>query len=446
MERSRALTARRTAVSASVSRYQRVASDDRHDRLRHDIHCKGAAMTVITDLHEITPGAKPTRPGLPSAATLAEFRRRAAVCDEDNTYFHEDLAVLRSIGYLGAIVPEQFGGWGLSLPELGRMQRTLATYAPATALAMTMHHYWIGIAIELERVGDTSCRWIFEEAVAGNVIAAGHAEIGNDAPVVMSTTLATPVEGGYRFSGRKMFGSNGPVWSYLGVHGIDLSNPEAPMIIHGFVERSTPGVTVVPNWNTLGMRPSQSYDTVLDDVFVPTERIGRLIPAGATNDPFYFGMCIWALPIFANVYLGIAERALELAIESATKKSSVAIPRGTYAHNPMVQHQIAEMYLTLDPALALVDRLLDDYDGGVDHGEMWGVKIMSAKWQAVEAAKRVVDLALDVAGGGAMVRGNELERLYRDVRGGGFHPANDALTHESVAKTLLAIDPAGPRW
>ncbi len=56
-------------------------------------------------------------------------------------------------------------------------------------------------------------------------------------------------------------------------------------------------------------------------------------------------MNMWALPVMANVYLGIAERALELAIESATTKSSVAIPRGTYAHNPMVQHQIAEMYL-----------------------------------------------------------------------------------------------------
>ena len=45
-----------------------------------------------------------------------------------------------------------------------------------------------------------------------------------------------------------------------------------------------------------------------------------------------------------------------------------------------------------------------------------------------------------------MIRGNELERLYRDVRCGGFHPANDALTHESIGKALLAIDPAGPRW
>ncbi len=112
----------------------------------------------------------------------------------------------------------------------------------------------------------------------------------------------------------------------------------------------------------------------------------------------------------------------------------------------MVQHQVAEMYLELDPAKALVDRLIDDWVSGVDHGAMWGPKIVSAKWRAVEAAKRVVDIAFDVAGGAAMVRGNELERLYRDVRAGGFHPANAALTHEMVAKGVLGIDPSGPRW
>jgi alkylation response protein AidB-like acyl-CoA dehydrogenase len=403
-------------------------------------------MTLTTDPEPLAPIRSRIRRSLPDEATLAAFRVRAREADEKNTYFDADLAVLRSIGYLSATVPEEFGGWGLDLAEFAHMQRTLATYAPATALAMTMHHYWIGIAVELERFGDTSCRWIFDEAVAGRIIAAGHAEVGNDAPVVMSTTLATPVEGGYRFTGRKMFGSNGPVWSYLGVHGIDLSNPDAPVIVHGFVDRDAEGVTVVPNWNTLGMRPSQSHDTVMENVFVPTDRIGRIVPAGSQDDLFLFGMNMWALSVIANVYLGIAERALELAIESATTKSSVAIPRGTYGHNPMVQHQIAEMYLELDPARAVVDRLIDDYVSGVDHGAMWGVQIVSAKWRAVEAAKRVVDIALDVAGGAAMVRGNELERLYRDVRAGGFHPANDALTHESIAKALLGIDPDGPRW
>ena len=176
----------------------------------------------------------------------------------------------------GAVVPEQFGGWGLDLAEFSALQRRLARYAPATALCMTMHSYWVGIAVELERWGDTSCRFLFDEALAGRIIGAGHAEAGNDVPVALSTTTATRVEGGYRFSGHKLFGSNGPAWQVLGIHGIDLSDPAAPVIVHGFVDRDAEGVTVVPRWDTLGMRPTQSYETVLDEAYVPDARIGRI--------------------------------------------------------------------------------------------------------------------------------------------------------------------------
>lgn len=383
---------------------------------------------------------------LPDDETLTEFRTRAAIADEKNEYFHEDFTILRDLGYLGAAVPEEFGGWGYDLATLGRSQRRLARFAPATALAMCMHHYWVGIAVEHERFGDPSLRWILERAAAGEVFAAGHAEVGNDEPVTMSTATAERVDGGYRFNGHKLFGSNGPVWSFLGAHALDASDPENPVIVHGFVARDAPGVTVVPKWDTLGMRPSQSYETVLEDVFVPDERIGAVTPAGDPTPLFVAAMQLWFVGVVANVYVGLADRALELAVASATRKTSVAIPGGTYAHNPMVQHQVSDMFLELDAASASVDRLTADWVAGVDHGDGWGPIVLGTKWRAVEAAKRVVDIALDVSGGGGMMRGTELERLYRDARCGGFHPGNDAFVHEVVGKILLGIDPAGPRW
>ena len=54
---------------------------------------------------------------------------------------------------------------------------------------------------------------------------------------------------------------------------------------------------------------------------------------------------------------------------------------------------------------------------------------------------------MTISGGAGMFKANELERLYRDVRAGGFHPANSALTHEIVGKTALGIDLGEqPRW
>ena len=66
-------------------------------------------------------------------------------------------------------------------------------------------------------------------------------------------------------------------------------------------------------------------------------------------------------------------------------------------------------------------------------------RIVAMKYHIVESAKRVVDIAMDMSGGAGMYKGNELERLYRDVRAGGFHPANSALVHELVGKTTLGV-------
>ena len=377
---------------------------------------------------------------------LEGFRARAGDLDRDNAYFADDLAELRDIGYLAAAVPAERGGWGLTLAELAASQRRLARYAPATALAVTMHSYWIGIAVEVERTGDPSLRWILDAAADGQVIAAGHAEAGNDIPVLLSTCQAERVAGGYRLTGRKQFGSNGPAWSWLGAHALDVEADGGPHVVHAFVDRDSPGVTVVETWDTLGMRATQSHDTVLDGVFVPDERIGRVVPAGDGSDPFVVAMAIWPLSLIAAVYLGIADRALELAVDGARRKTSMAIERGAYAYHPMVQHQAAEMYLELEAAGATLDRFVGDWVAGADHGDAWLPKVYAMKWRAVEAAKRVVDIALDVAGGAGMFKSSELERLYRDVRCGGFHPGNDALTHEVVGKAVLGVFGEQPRW
>jgi alkylation response protein AidB-like acyl-CoA dehydrogenase len=379
-------------------------------------------------------------------AVLEEFRRRAAGYDRDNTFFHEDFAELRRRGYLAANVPRELGGLGLSLSEMGREQRRLAQYAPATALAMSMHLYWTGMAASFHAMGVTEHDWILTDAVAGEVFAAGHAESGNDVPVALSTARAERVEGGYRFYGRKHFGSLSPVWTRFGVHALDASDPANPVIVQGFVDRAAPGYEILDVWDTLGMRATQSHDTRLDGVFVPDDRISSITPAGANDDPWNSLMVLWALGMIANVYVGVAERAFDLAVASAKSKTSIGLERGSLAYHPMIQHRVTEMYLELDAMRAVVDRMTADWDAGVDHGERWAMQILSARWRAGEGAKRVVDIAVDVAGGQAFFKASELERLYRDVRAGGFHPGTVAFAHEVVGKVALGVAGDQPRW
>src|SRR5690606_33978952 len=100
-----------------------------------------------------------------------------------------------------------------SFAELVNEQRRLAQRAPATALALNMHHYWVGIAQDLRAWGDSSLVWMLRDAAAGEVFAAGHGETGNDVGVPLSTAVATRADGGYRITGRKIFGSLSPVWT-----------------------------------------------------------------------------------------------------------------------------------------------------------------------------------------------------------------------------------------
>lgn len=82
---------------------------------------------------------------------LETFGRRAGEYDRQNRFFSEDLRELAALGYLKISVPAAFGGHGFTLPALLNEQRRLAYRAPATALALNMHLYWIGAAADIAK-------------------------------------------------------------------------------------------------------------------------------------------------------------------------------------------------------------------------------------------------------------------------------------------------------
>jgi alkylation response protein AidB-like acyl-CoA dehydrogenase len=387
-----------------------------------------------------------TAVGLLPESMLETFRGRAVAYDRENRFFQEDFDDLRGAGYLRMAVPPEFGGLGYTLAQVARETRRLSMYAPATALAMNMHNYWVGIAADLWRAGDKSCQWMLEEAGAGEVFAAGHAETGNDIPVLLSSAKAERVDGGYTFTGRKAFGSLTPVWTRLGVHAMDTSNPKAPKVVHGFLPRNTPGISIKETWDVLGMRATRSDDTVLDKAFCPDKYIARVVSAGAAGiDGFVLGIFAWALLNFGNVYYGLALRVRDLIVEHVKGKSAVAMTR-SMAYHPGVQQGIAEITMELEAIGPHLDAVTRDWSDGVKHPD-WPIKIVSAKYRAVEGAWRVVDRAMDLSGGFGMFKKSELERLFRDARAGRFHPANSLLSHEFVGKLTLGINPdEQPRW
>jgi alkylation response protein AidB-like acyl-CoA dehydrogenase len=163
---------------------------------------------------------------------------------------------------------------------------------------------------------------------------------------------------------------------------------------------------------------------------------------------FVLGIFAWAETTFSSIYLGIADKARDIAAEQLAKKSSMAIGSGAYKYHPEFQHAFAEIVMDIDGGTALVERFADEWADEVPDAASWepetpakfAWRSVSMKHQATNAACRSVDRAIDVVGGFGVSRGGPLERLFRDVRMGKLHPGNFALTHELVAKVNLGVD------
>ena len=357
---------------------------------------------------------------------LARIRDRAAGYDRDNAFFAEDLDELRTAGYLRP----------RPLLDTIRDQRLLAAHAPATALGINMHLVWTGVARVLAERGDDSLAWVLRDAEAGELFAFGNSEPGNDLVLWDSLTTVEEVEGGFAFTGTKIFTSLAPAWTRLGVFGKQTAGDGAPRLVHGFLTRDDAGVTTLDDWDTLGMRATQSRTTRLEGAVVPHERISRFLPVGPNADPFVFGIFASFLLSIGAVYAGIADRALELAVAAAQRRTSLRTG-APYAADPDIRWRLADAALALDAIAPDLEALAADVDGLADHGAGWFRRLTGAKHRATETARRVVDQAMRVAGGGGYATANELSRLQRDVLAGIYHPSDTESVHATVATNLL---------
>ncbi|GAB2852022.1 acyl-CoA dehydrogenase family protein [Microbacterium insulae] len=371
---------------------------------------------------------------------LDRIRERAPIHDRDNTFPEADLADLREAGYLSILVPTELGGAGLGLAEASVLQQRLAGAAPATALAVNMHLVWTGVAKVLTDRGDESLRFVQVGAVAGEVFAFGISEAGNDLVLFGSGTDAAPTaEGGYAFTGTKIFTSLSPVWTQLGLHGLDTTSPDGPKVVYAFVPRGEEAAGRVvsrDDWDTLGMRGTQSRTTELRGAIAPADRIARRLDPGPNPDPLVFGIFSVFEILIASVYTGIARRALDLAVEAAGARTSKKSGK-PYSQDPDIRWRIADMALAYDAMVPQLDALARDVDRMADHGPRWFSLLAGLKHRAVVAAKSVVDDAVLVAGGSSYFSRSELSRLSRDVVAGLFHPSDPESAHSTVAAAWL---------
>ncbi len=371
---------------------------------------------------------------------LERFRGRAAAYDAANAFFSEDFEDLRTSGYLRILVDIPPGTPG-GMSRATEAQRRLAAAAPATALGVNMHLVWTAVAGLLADRGDSSLTFVQDEAAAGEVFAFGVSEPGNDAVLFDSLTRVERLaDGGFSYTGTKVFTSLSPVWTRLGIFG-KLEDPQGDAaILHAFVPRGTPGVGIREDWDPLGMRATRSNTTTLTDVRVPPEAVFRRLPVGPTADLLVFGIFAAFESLIASVYLGIADRALELAAQALKDRRSHTAGRAL-AEDPVMRNLLAGVAMQRTGAEAELRGVTQDLDAGGGPAAEWFARLVTLKTHAVAAAVAATSAAVHVGGGSGFSANSEITRLHRDALAGQFHPSTEESARATVATALLGPMP-----
>lgn len=366
---------------------------------------------------------------------LETIASRAAEVDESNTFPHEDLDDLREAGYLKAFVPREFGGHGLTTEEICETQTLLAKASPATALGINMHQIIVGLGRHLVANGVDAGRQILEGAAAGELFAFGISEPGNDRVLFGSITEAKPEDdGGYSFTGLKVFTSLAPVWTKLMTYGHSEENDG--MSIFAILDRDLDKIEIKDDWDVLGMRGTQSNSTMLNGAYARPEQILSKVKPGPSMEPVVFGIFAWFETFLAATYLGIGLRAIEVAAEYVHKRRSV-LNDDVYANDPAIRWRLADAAIRMNSAQAEVTLIARDLDANADRGAMWYPQLSAAKNAAAEASKFAVEEAIRSSGGSSYSNKNELSRLYRDVLAGLFQPSDQESLHSAWAGVVL---------
>lgn len=367
----------------------------------------------------------------------AELIARAAACgpllaehaaehDRDGSFVAPAYAALRSARLLAIGVPRELGGEGATIREISMVQRELGRHCGATALASSMHQHVTAFTAWRYRRGlpgaEPTLRKVLDDGIV--LVSTG----GGDFTRPRGT--AVKVEGGYRVSGTKRFASRATAGSVMSTMFVYEDPEQGRRVLNMGVPLSTPGVSIVETWDTLGMRGTASHDVVLDDAFVPDERVLANRPYDQLDGSLQVIVSI-AFPIICGAYLGVAEGAFAHAVAAVTAPDDPATQRSI----GLMRNRLQVAGWALDGALAAVG---DDPTPSMETV----AAVMAAKREIGLAAMEVCDVAMDVAGGAAFFRGSPIERAYRDIRAIKFHPLTfeQTLTHAGRLALGLPCD------
>lgn len=374
------------------------------------------------------------------SAHVAQIKADAAENDRTSTFPIEVFEKLRKDGVLGATVPRALGGLGVeSLYDVALAMRMVGEADASTALALHMQ-LSRGLTLTYEwRHGSPTARSLAERLLvpmgSGEAIVCTTVKDAVAHRIVSKLTRAAG--GGWVLTGRKMLASMSTIATVFVISAETDVAGQPPRKAAAVVPREAVGLTVLENWDGLGMRASGSNDIVMDHCVVAEEDIFFRGPVGADDDAMLAGQTVSSITML-GIYVGVAQAARDYTIGAIRKRGDKAAVR------TLVSEMDAQLYLlrtVVGSALALADApAIGAFADPRERGRRMMTSFQRAKLAVNRIAPEIVGDCLTLVGGASYTADAQLSRMYRDVRAGSFmHPFTYADAVDYLSRQALEL-------
>ena len=347
--------------------------------------------------------------------------------DEKAEYPWEVLHLLSEYGFIGANMPEEYGGAGLDLLSFCTVVEEIARVCASSSQVVVVQELgslpiMIGGSAELKQ------RILPDVATGKKVIAYALTEPGAGSDVRSLKTKAERDGDHYILNGQKMFISNGGVADYYTV----FANTEKGISVF-VVEKDTPGFEVGKLEKKMGIKGSPTAQLFIENCRVPKENL-----VGEEGEGWLLAMKTFdkSRPTVAAQALGIAQGAFDVALQYVQEREQFGKAIGSFQG---LQFMLADMATQIEAARGLVYRAaakVNDLSSTGKNPELTQASSM-AKMFASDVAMKVTTDAVQMLGGYGYVQEYNVERMMRDAKITQIYEGTNQIQRLIIARNLL---------
>jgi alkylation response protein AidB-like acyl-CoA dehydrogenase len=356
-----------------------------------------------------------------------ELAPSAAERDEKEEFPVEAVKKLGELGFMGMMVPEQYGGAGLDTISYVLAMEEISRADASCGVIMSVNNSLVCHGLNEWGTEEQKQRYLAPLASGKKLgaFALSEPEAGSDAS--NQRTTATLDGESYVLNGTKNFITNGASADVILVMA-STDREKGPHGVSTFiVEKETPGLTVAKKEKKLGIRSSDTVSLAFQDCRVPkANRIG--------DEGFGFKFAMRTLDGgrigIASQALGIAQASLEASVQYAKQRKAF----GQYiAEFQAIQFKLADMATRIEAARFLTLKAAALKDAGQPYGHAAAMAKLFASKVAVDAALE----AIQIHGGYGYVKEYPVERFLRDAKITEIYEGTSEVQRIIISRTLL---------